>query len=208
MKKSLEVGTAMELVGYGLVVGTIWGMVEAGRRRSRNRKWMGEVGESAFLHKAMELGLMVAKPWGDSSRYDFVVDSGERLLRVQVKSTGCVCKGRYAVAAHGSDRMTGYGPEEIDFLVALVVPEEVWYVIPVQAFAPRRQLWLYPRGEHDGQYEEYREAWNYWGWRKGQSSPGVTETVRARGWGARERAVCAGPGVAGCRVGVVRRREG
>jgi hypothetical protein len=29
---------------------------------------MGEVAESAFLHKALELGFRVAKPWGESSR--------------------------------------------------------------------------------------------------------------------------------------------
>lgn len=84
---------------YDVVIGTLWGMAEdAGRRR--NLKWMGEVAESAFLHKAMELGLAVAKPWGDSSRYDFIVDTGERLLRVQVKSTGCLCEERYAISAH------------------------------------------------------------------------------------------------------------
>jgi hypothetical protein len=36
-------------------------------------------------------------------------------------------------------------------------------VIPVEAFAPRKHLWLYPRGEHAGQYEKYREAWELLG---------------------------------------------
>ena len=145
-----------------------------GQRKSRrvgyprNRKWMGEVAESAFLHKAMELGLMVSKPWGDSSRYDFVVDAGEGLVRVQVKSTECLCDERYAVAAHGCNPKVGYGPEEIDYLVAWVVPEDAWYVIPVKAFAPRRNLWLYPRGAHAGQYEKYREAWELLGVKQGE----------------------------------------
>ena len=124
--------------------------------------------ESAFLHKAMELGLMVSKPWGDSSRYDFVVDAGEGLVRVQVKSTECLCDERYAVAAHGCNPKVGYGPEEIDYLVAWVVPEDAWYVIPVKAFAPRRNLWLYPRGAHAGQYEKYREAWELLGVKQGE----------------------------------------
>jgi hypothetical protein len=88
----------------------------------------------------MELGLPASKPWGDNSRYYFVVDSGERLWRVQVKSTSCLCGNRYAVAAHGSDPTLPYGPEEIDFLVALVIPEDAWYVIPVEAFAPHTHL--------------------------------------------------------------------
>ncbi len=152
--------------GLGCVEGFIeclWGMAEKHAGRRRSRKWMGEVAESAFLHKAMDLGLAVAKPWGDSSRYDFVVDSGERLLRVQVKSTRCLCEERYAVAAHGGDPTAGYTAEEIDFLVAWVVPEDAWYVIPVEAFTPHKHLWLYPRGEHAGQYERYREAWELLG---------------------------------------------
>ena len=110
--------------------------------RRRNRKWAGARAEAAFLHKAMELGLLVSKPWGDNSRYDFVVDAGERLVRVQVKSTSCLCEGRYAVSAHGSDPKTEYSAEDIDFLVAHVPPEEAWYVIPVEAFAPHLHLWL------------------------------------------------------------------
>jgi hypothetical protein len=154
----------IEEAGGELVLATLWAVAEVEpRQRGRNRKWMGEVAESAFLYKATEMGLQVAKPWGDSSRYDFVVDTGERLLRVQVKSTGCLCDGRYAVAAHGCDGTVGYSAEEIDFLVAWVVPADAWYVIPVEAFAPRTHLWLYPQGEHAGQYEKYREAWELLG---------------------------------------------
>ncbi len=40
-----------------------------------------------FMFKAAGLGFGVAKPCGDSERYDFILDSGKRLWRVQVKST-------------------------------------------------------------------------------------------------------------------------
>src|SRR5450755_1037627 len=43
------------------------------------RKQRGEMAEAAAL------GFRVSKPWGESSRYDLIVDSGRRLLRVQVK---------------------------------------------------------------------------------------------------------------------------
>jgi PD-(D/E)XK endonuclease len=150
--------------GNELVIDRLFALADErvyGRRR--NRKWVGEMAEAAFLHKAMELGLVASKPWGDNSRYDFVVDAGERLVRVQVKSTSCLCEGRYAVAAHGSDPKAGYSAQDIDFLVAHVPPEEAWYVIPVEAFAPHLHLWLYPQGEHAGQYEKYREAWELLG---------------------------------------------
>ena len=69
---------------------------------------MGDVAEAAFLYKAMEMGMVVSKPWGDNARYDFAVDTGKKRLRVQVKSTSCLCGDRYAVAAHGSDPTVGY----------------------------------------------------------------------------------------------------
>jgi hypothetical protein len=46
-------------------------------------------GELAFLHKAASLGFGVAQPYGDKEHYDFILDSGERFWRVQVKSTSC-----------------------------------------------------------------------------------------------------------------------
>ena len=40
------------------------------------------------------------------------------------------------------------------------VPEDAWFVIPVQAFTPRKSLRLYPRGDPRGvTYGQYREAW-------------------------------------------------
>ena len=32
------------------------------------------------------MGIGVAKPWGDSERYDFIIDAGGRLLKVQIEA--------------------------------------------------------------------------------------------------------------------------
>src|SRR5207244_11794820 len=40
-----------------------------------NTKRKGELSEAAFLLKAASLGFGVAKPWGYSERYDFILDS-------------------------------------------------------------------------------------------------------------------------------------
>ena len=52
-----------------------------------NTKRTGERSEAAFLHKASSLGFGVARPWGDSERYDFILDNGRQLLRIQTKAT-------------------------------------------------------------------------------------------------------------------------
>ena len=60
-------------------------------------KRRGELAELAFMRKAISLGFGVAKPWGDSDRYDFILDSGRRLWRVQVRSTEYHTHRGYAV---------------------------------------------------------------------------------------------------------------
>ena len=146
--------------------------VPAGQRAGRDRKGKsqkgtlkqrGELAEMAFMFKAAGLGFGVAKPWGDSERYDFILDSGERLWRVQVKSTYVARSPKYSVNACGNSKgkKKSYTAEEIDILVAYIVAEDLWYVVPVAAFAPRRHLNFYPSGCcSGGPYEKYREAWD------------------------------------------------
>src|SRR5271165_2100902 len=76
----------------GISIFAAAGWVEEIEASHNTSKWAGEQAEAAFLNKAISLGLNVARPWGDSERYDFIVDSGRRLLRVQVKSTRCLGK--------------------------------------------------------------------------------------------------------------------
>jgi hypothetical protein len=122
------------------------------------RKRSGEQAEAVFLNKATSLGLSVARLWGDSERYDLLVDSGRRVWRVQVKSTRYVGERRFSITARGCT--AAYTEDEIDFLAAYIVPLDIWYVLPVKAFAPSKCLRFYPEGENSrGQYERYREAW-------------------------------------------------
>ena len=43
-------------------------------------KALGEAAEAAFLAKVTSLGFGVSKTWGDSERYDFILDSGQKTL--------------------------------------------------------------------------------------------------------------------------------
>src|SRR6478609_9154068 len=52
--------------------------------RRMTSKRGGELSEAALALKARTLGFMVAKPWGDSELYDFILGWGERLWRVQL----------------------------------------------------------------------------------------------------------------------------
>lgn len=128
-----------------------------------NTKRTGELSEAAFLLKAESLGFSVAKPWGDSEPYDFILDSGHRLWRVQLKCTQVLRARGYdiqpASASYGKGKVA-YTADDIDVLVAHIVPVNAWYVLPVETFAPRKSLRFYPYIDCKcARWEKYREAW-------------------------------------------------
>ncbi|MGH9503224.1 MAG: group I intron-associated PD-(D/E)XK endonuclease [Terriglobales bacterium] len=141
------------------------GRDKQGRPQKGTAKQRGELAEMRFMSKAAGNGFGVAKPWGESERYDFILDSGGELLRVQVKSTYAEHTHGYVInsgwTAYGKKK--AYSADQIDFLVAYIVAEDIWYVIPLSAFAPRGKLRLYPsagKSKNGRGYERYREAWD------------------------------------------------
>jgi hypothetical protein len=124
------------------------------------RKRRGEAAEAAFLARATHLGFTVLIPWGDSNRYDSVVELDRGFLRVQVKSATGYAEHRYRVKTTGASGQV-YTSKEIDFFVAYVVPENLWYIIPIQAIGKRKGIRFYPttRRQSRALYEKYREAW-------------------------------------------------
>jgi hypothetical protein len=50
--------------------------------------------------------------------------------------------------------------DDIDCIIAYIVPLDLWYVLPVESFSPCKNLWLYPNGSKKGsRFESFREAW-------------------------------------------------
>jgi hypothetical protein len=119
------------------------------------------LGELAFSLKAASLGFGVAKPNGEDEAYDFILDSGERLWRVQVKSIYTPFRDGFRAIGQRTNKEP-YTAEEIDFLVVYVAPRNIWYVIPVKHLAPSRVLTFYPSGckRGGGHFERWREAWH------------------------------------------------
>ena len=128
----------------------------------KNTKLTGERSEAAFLARAADMGFGVAKPWGDSRRYDFILDNGECLHRVQVKCTESIRARAYETRATyttGKGRAV-YTKKDIDFIAAHVVPLDIWYIIPVEVCTPAPMLRFYPQRQAKiMRLEPYREAW-------------------------------------------------
>jgi hypothetical protein len=129
--------------------------------RELSTKRRGELAELAFLHKATALGFRLSKPYGDSDRYDFITDSGNRLYRVQIKCTTQFLNGHYHLNTHRRihGKAVPYTLDEIDFFGALVIPENSWFLIPLSHVLGITSLLLPQRKARTHPYQRYREAW-------------------------------------------------
>ena len=131
----------------------------------RTFKEGGEWVELQFMARAVRKGFKVSKPWGDSSAYDVGVESGERILRVQVKSTDFRTEYGYLCQFKPNAHSKPYTLKQIDFFAAYVIPEDVWYLIPAAVLLRGRRkkaVTLLPaKPRHPERYkcEGYREAW-------------------------------------------------
>jgi hypothetical protein len=138
------------------------------RRRWNTTKRRGELSEYAFVHKAASLGFGVAKPYSEGERFDFILISrgwpeGEKLWRIQVKSTRAFLGDLYRVMAQrrSRGRWVTYLPSEVDFIIAHVVPEDSWFVLPIRSIVGRMNLLFSPKGRpQNGKLDRYREAWH------------------------------------------------
>ena len=125
-------------------------------------KELGDLGELAFILAATAKGLPVAKPYGDCRRYDLIVDSGRRLLRIQVKSVyRLYIEEPYRVACsrrQGSTRIS-YTVDEIDFLAAYLASRDLWYIVPIEEILNKRMMRFFPDG-HSEPFDRQRRRYN------------------------------------------------
>jgi hypothetical protein len=123
----------------------------------------GDLGEVAFLHKATELGLMVAQPYGTNYPFDFLVQAGQNIYRIQVKAVSHMRGGLYALITRRNQglRLRAYSRSEVDFVAVYIIPENTWYILPVREVENRLTLLFRPKGYHrPDPWAHYREAWH------------------------------------------------
>lgn len=84
-----------------------------------NTKQVGDTSESLVLAELTRRGYQVSVPFGDNDRYDLVVDDGDALYRVQVKTgwreDGCVrFKTGSRTTTDGRPTVEDYTADEVD----------------------------------------------------------------------------------------------
>jgi hypothetical protein len=121
-------------------------------------KLRGEWAELRFMQRAAEHGLVLTKPWGDSAPYyDFAVDHHGHFLRVQVKCTRYKRQHSYVCTICASH--VPYQPDQLDFIAALIIPTDTWYILPLQATRHQSAIVLSPHLSKS-KYTKYQEAWH------------------------------------------------
>jgi hypothetical protein len=126
-------------------------------------KQKGEWAEVCFAAEVLRRGWRIARPYGDSSLYDCIVDCGGHISRVQVKSVNRKSRSRircYPVnMVHGRRYHLRYSAREVDVIAALIVPKHMWYIVPISAVEGRGLLSFAGSESVSGGLERYREAW-------------------------------------------------
>jgi hypothetical protein len=135
-------------------------------------KERGEWVEARFMADAMRHGYKVLKPWGDSQPCDVALAFGNRIVRVQVKSTSNRYGTGYLCQFKPNYFSQPYSIDQVDFFAACVIPQDTWYLVPapvVLGEVNKQAIMLFPmEPEKRGRYlyESYREAWALLGMRR------------------------------------------
>lgn len=100
-----------------------------------NTQQIGYLTEQKCFVKCLEAGYMVSKPLFDNARYDFILDTGKQLLRIQVKTStwneDCSAFSFNGYSQHstgnGNKRMK-YTNKEIDYF--MTEKDGIFYLYP------------------------------------------------------------------------------
>ena len=114
-----------------------------------NTRQQGDIGEGSAIEWFTSRGFAVATPIGHSPDWDLVIDWGQGVYRVQVKTSTCVTpKGRWAVAVctrGGNQSWNGivkhFSAARCDYLFAHVGDGRRWF-IPATAVQGRNAICL------------------------------------------------------------------
>jgi hypothetical protein len=103
-------------------------------RPKRNTKAIGDRSELEVAVALVRAGYIVSKPLGDSHRYDLVIDDGETLSRVQVK-TGLLANGSVVVRCYSSHTHRGGAAQrsyrgEVDYIGVFCPQTGDAYLVP------------------------------------------------------------------------------
>ena len=102
-----------------------------------NTQYIGCLTEQKCFLKCLEEGFMVSKPLFDNARYDFILDTGTKLLRIQVKAStwnedksAFTCNGYSQHSTGEGNKRMKYTNKEIDYF--MTEKDDIFYLYPAE----------------------------------------------------------------------------
>ena len=119
----------------------------------KKKKKKGNLTELQCITAFTEMGALVSIPFGEDSRYDFIADIGNKLIKIQCKSSSELVDNNEVVAItfrtvrqSGSNSKTytrtKYTKEEIDYFATFYNGQ--CYVVPVEQCSNEKRLRFVP----------------------------------------------------------------
>lgn len=102
-----------------------------------NTQYKGQLTEQKCFVKCLEHDFIVSKPLFDNARYDFILDSGKKLYKVQVKTSSWnddhsafTFNGYSQHSIGNGNKRMKYTNEEIDFF--MTEKDGIFYLYPAE----------------------------------------------------------------------------
>ena len=89
----------------------------------------------------------MAQPLGATLPYDLLVDSGQEILRLQIKTTTTEEQGKpgkFGFALQHDGNRSSYQGDTIDFFGLVVLPLTTIYIVPQSSMTGRVKAYVYP----------------------------------------------------------------
>lgn len=102
-----------------------------------NTQYVGQLTEQKCFIKCLEAGYLISKPLFDNARYDFILDTGNKLLKIQVKSSAWnedhsafTFNGYSQHATGNGNKRMKYTNKEIDYF--MTEKDDKFYLYPAE----------------------------------------------------------------------------
>lgn len=116
----------------------------------------GYLAEVMYMVEVMSKGMTVSKPYSDSAEYDFIVDCGGRLSRVQVKLITTPEKNTTNYRC-SLTRNKGEKYKKVDVFAIYLEPENIWFNVPMENLNGKT-IRLSPKYRRS-RYNKFKENW-------------------------------------------------
>ena len=133
------------------------------------KKQKGDIAEQAVILKCLQLGWAVLTPIGDRLPYDLVIDTGEKLVKIQVKSAWLDKKSNnYMVDNRKTNTNTRnrkvnvYNDNDFHYAIIYIEDINIFYIMPSVIFNSYGSCicFIEEKRQRKAKSYEYRNSWN------------------------------------------------